>query len=236
MIKQAAERIMEQEQAWQDRRVQEEQAVARVASYLRREPMAGHTAVGQESLIEGLRLLEAELERHQSELVLSWQQLWTQQLDVSLAKESYWIPNQELTKLKDELSAQGLQSYYGSELLAAFSQEDRDRHLSVYPLLPYSLVVLQSEWKKRDPQRLSELLMRAPVPIYLREAMLVEEGKELPDSSVPESGLSLLADGAWLLEGKGTGLVSSKEQLESWKKELHAQHDSLLEQTTTLKE
>src|SRR5690606_21788741 len=107
-------------------------------------------------------------------------------------------------KLKSALEEQAVRCYYGAELLASLPDEEREGHLNAHPLLPYSLVVLESDWKKRDTGRLSALLLRAPVPVYVREPMRNAGGTE-----ALTTGIALLQDGALLLAGEGAELARS---------------------------
>lgn len=224
--------IIEQAQgALHDRRLQEEQASRRLAAYLRLD-MAG--ASGQDAssswLQEGQGRLAGEVARLEEEHADGQRRLWTHQLDASLANRDYWIPNQEMQKLKSALEEQAVRCYYGAELLVSLPDGEREGHLNAHPLLPYSLVVLESEWKKRDAGRLSALLLRAPVPVYVRETMRDARGTQSE-----AAGISLLQDGALLLAGEGLELTRSRERWERWKQELQRAGDELREAADLVK-
>lgn len=263
--KQAADQAKGLERTLRSRAEQEKDVRTRLSAYLRA-PMSAEVshAESAELLAEARRSLVKLVKKQESELAARHQQLWTHQLDSSLAKKSFWIPNQELHKLKEELEAQGLTCYYGTELLGAMTEEERISNLTAYPLLPYSLVAHQADWKRRDKARLSELLMRAPVPIYLRERMndgraassqqdetpagnadagqerailagAEPDGRERTILAGTEQAV-MLRDGALLLAEQGALLVRSGERWESWKQELAARNDELLEGISLLQE
>ncbi len=181
------------------------------------------------------KTLSIELERLNEALARKQQELWTQQLDVSLAKNAFWIPNQELRKLKEELDSQGMKCHYGTEFMTALSEDERASHLKHFPLLPYGLVILDSEWKKRDAKRLGELLLRAPVPVFLRERMN-GSGARIGEAE-PLSGEAFrLMDGSLLLNDKGITLANDSRLWESWKNELLERNEDLQQQINFVQE
>ena len=231
-IRQSALTIEQAQRGLLDRREREEQAGRRTAVYLKLDrDMASGQAASSSWLQEGQSRLASEMARLEGEEADGQRRLWTHQLDASLADQDYWIPNQEMQKLKSALEEQAVRCYYGAELLASLPEEEREDHLAAYPLLPYSLIVLESEWKKRDTGRLAALLLRAPVPVYVREAMRHAGG-----TASREAGMSLLQDGALLLVGESAELARSKERWDRWKQELQRAGDELREAADIVKE
>lgn len=231
-VQQAGLIIEQTQDALDDRRLREEQASRRLAAYLRLDrASAGGQGASSSLLQEGQGRLAGEMARLEEEHADGQRRLWTYQLDASLANQDYWIPNQEMQKLKSALEEQAVRCYYGAELLASLPDEEREGHLNAHPLLPYSLVVLESDWKKRDTGRLSALLLRAPVPVYVRETMRNAGGTE-----ALTTGIALLQDGALLLAGEGAELARSRERWDRWKQELQRAGEGLREAADLVKE
>jgi hypothetical protein len=234
-IRQLKETILKTEQSLSERREMEKEQSLRLASFLKKElPEASDWHPPHSWFSEAQTVLIKKLEFLDEDLIREQQELWTHQLDSSLAKQPYWIPNQELKKLKEELDSQGLHCYYGSEFMAALPDEERYRYLHAYPLLPFSVVLLEVEWKKRDPKRMGRLLLRAPVPIYLRSQMRGNDERTM--EALNTVGTFELQDGALLLSDEGTELVRDPDCWERWKRELHAQSDEFLQNIELLKE
>ena len=99
-------------------------------------------------------------------------ELWESQLDHALNDEPFWIANRDVKELKEWIDEKtGIDVFYGAQFLQSLSTEDMAKHLILYPLLPYGLVVNQHQWQKINQHVLSGRMFKSPVPIFLREEM-----------------------------------------------------------------
>ncbi|MFI8713241.1 hypothetical protein [Brevibacillus brevis] len=99
------------------------------------------------------------------------QDLFRKNLDVELSRQSFWIPNQDLIRLKEYLEQKGIKEiYYGTEFLSALPVEHFKEEWKRHPLLPFGLILSQGEEKKLQGLRLEEVA-QSPVPIFIRENM-----------------------------------------------------------------
>lgn len=92
-------------------------------------------------------------------------------LDAELQHESYWLPNSDILTVKELLASQKISSMLGSSYLNDLSYVNREEELERHPLLPFGLIVTRREAEKLQPDALKEVLLKAPVPIFIREEM-----------------------------------------------------------------
>lgn len=102
------------------------------------------------------------------------QGLWENNIDKQINKESYWIPNQDVLTVRDNIRELGIAVQLGTEYLYNLENEDeRKKLLGEHPLLAYG-VLISSE---RDMQLIKdnlgeEFFTRNGVPVYIRSLML----------------------------------------------------------------
>ncbi len=171
------------------------------------------------------------IQKGEKNLLETHQAFWTHQLDTALADHEYWIPNQEIQGLKEKLTAQGLQVIYGSELLMSLTKEQAMEQLEKTPLLPYGLVLTRKEWGKVAVSKLQSAVLRAPVPIYLRESMNHGQGH-----AVLDQGEIVLNDGSFILHDAGRRLVLDPEQWQARQQSLNKKSVELQENVMILQE
>ncbi|WEG11164.1 hypothetical protein PU629_13400 [Pullulanibacillus sp. KACC 23026] len=96
---------------------------------------------------------------------------WNHQLDTALVNDDYWIPNNDVRKLVEQLKESGVQAYYGTELIQQLSMDEQAEMKVHFPLLPYGVVILEQDLKQCQNQSIKELFLHAPVPLFIRERM-----------------------------------------------------------------
>lgn len=129
-------------------------------------------------------------------------ELWETQLDQSLNDEHFWIANNDVKELKEWIDEKtGIDVFYGTQFLQSLNDEELSSNLTTYPLLPYGLIVSQTQWQKINKQVLSGRMFKSPVPIFLREEMT--KGNEQ----------SVFV----MINGKETELLTNKNQFTNWK-------------------
>jgi hypothetical protein len=145
-------------------------------------------------------------------------EFWETQLDHSLNDEPFWIANKDVKELKEWIDEKtGIDVFYGTQFLQSLSTEEVANYTSVYPLLPYGLVVSGQQWQKINQQVLSGRMFKSPVPIFMREEM---NNENLPLSFV-------------VVKGTEQELLTDKNQFTNWKikitKQIEEKKDTLIE-------
>lgn len=216
------------------KRLEEKQLAHRLAAFLRM-AFDWAPAASRQWLQEKKQELEQYIVLKKAGLISQQQAFWTHQLDTVLAQHEFWIPNQEVSTLKSALEAQGLIVAYGTELLQSMSYEQSLKLLSTTPLLPYGVVLLKKEWRKVDLAQLRSLLLRAPVPIFLRETM---EAAPVLSSTLmePDMGVFPLHNGSLLLREAGLRMSIEQERYKQWQNSLNEQTSILQENIGLFKE
>jgi hypothetical protein len=113
---------------------------------------------------------ETAIKDSQLQLEEGNRKLWQIQLDKSLNDETFWVANSDLKRLKTLLSAT-LDVFYGTEFLQNLREQDRERYLQDYPLLPFGLVVYDQQWKKLNKTSFNDDVFQSAIPIFIREKM-----------------------------------------------------------------
>ncbi|AIQ58540.1 hypothetical protein [Paenibacillus borealis] len=163
-----------------------------------------HQLLGTTALFEAKALLQERFIRRMDDAEQQTKRLrreyYNQLLDVELQQEAYWLPNNDILTVKDALDALKISSMIGSAYLNDQSYLVREEELERHPLLPYGLIVTKRESAKLQPELLQELLLKSPVPIFVRE--------EMADAT----GASFL-----LLSHQGPRMVLQPERFLDWK-------------------
>lgn len=129
-------------------------------------------------------------------------ELWETQLDQSLNDEHFWIANNDVKELKEWIDEKtGIDVFYGTQFLQSLNDEELSSNLTTYPLLPYGLIVSQTQWQKINKQVLSGRMFKSPVPIFLREEMTTGNEQSV----------------FVMINGKETELLTNKNQFTNWK-------------------
>ncbi|MFC3746873.1 hypothetical protein [Paenibacillus sp. GCM10012306] len=123
-----------------------------------------------------------------------------QLLDVELQNQSYWVPNGDILTVKDMLDNLKIQSVAGSCYLNDLPYLAREEELERYPLLPYALILTKREAEKIQPDMLKEVLLKSPVPLFIREDMAAMDSPAL-----------------MLLASEGPQMVLQPERFMNWK-------------------
>jgi hypothetical protein len=146
-------------------------------------------------------------------------ELWETQIDHYLNDEPFWIANQDVKQMKEWIDKKtGIDVFYGTQFLQSLNEEEQLHYLETYPLLPFGLVVSQSQWQKINQQLLAGRQFKSPVPIYMREKMTGAE--QLSFVVVNGEEQALLTDKSAFLTWK----ASITEQIEE-KKETLAEYE-----------
>ncbi|AIQ41488.1 hypothetical protein [Paenibacillus sp. FSL R5-0912] len=163
-----------------------------------------HQQLGTTALFEAKSLIQERFIRRLDDAEQQTKRLrreyYNQLLDVELQQEAYWLPNNDILTVKDALDALKISSMIGSAYLNDQSYLVREEELERHPLLPYGLIVTKRESAKLQPELLQELLLKSPVPVFVRE--------EMADAT----GASFL-----LLTHQGPQMVLQPERFLDWK-------------------
>lgn len=134
-----------------------------------------HQLLGTTALFEAKPLIQERFIRRLDDAEQQTKRLrreyYHQLLDVELQQETYWLPNHDILAVKDALDAQKISSMTGSSYLNDQPYLVREEELGRHPLLPYGLIVTKREAAKLQPELLNELLLKSPVPVFVREEM-----------------------------------------------------------------
>ncbi|WP_374723893.1 hypothetical protein [Calidifontibacillus erzurumensis] len=168
---------------------------------------------------EKLNSVESELREELARLQSADERLkkdfWNHQLDTMLVNDHYWIPNNDIRKVVEQLEELGVHAMYGTELINELSEEDRATYINRFPLLPYGVVIHEREWEQRvDEYAFQHMLSHSAVPIFIRERMNEDV---LYAFEVPrEKGIEMAFDKEKWIRWKG----QLEEKTENFKREL----------------
>ncbi|WP_342477952.1 hypothetical protein NYE24_02715 [Paenibacillus sp. FSL H7-0350] len=164
-----------------------------------------HQLLGATALFEAKPLIQERFIRRLEDTEQQTKRLrrdyYQQLLDVELQQEAYWLPNHDIVTVKDTLDALKISSMTGTMYLNDQPYLVREEELERHPLLPYGLIVTKREAAKLQPELLKELLLKAPVPIFVREEMA-------------EGG----TDAFLLLAHQGPQMVLQPDHFQEWKR------------------
>ncbi|WP_150273865.1 hypothetical protein [Paenibacillus tepidiphilus] len=135
-------------------------------------------------------------------------------MDVELQQEAYWLPNADLLTVKERLEQLKISSMLGSAYLNDLPYSVREEELARQPLLPYGLILTRREADKLQPELLAEALLKAPVPLFVREEMAVSGGNAflLPADEGRQLALQPERFREWK-RGSGARLKEQEEEL-----------------------
>lgn len=145
--------------------------------------------------------------------------IWEKNIDKSLNKEEYFVPNKDVFKIKDEIKQLGIHVETGTEFLNSLDEEEEKNHIiDKFPGLIYSLVIgNERDWELVQRNLDSDIFLNNLVPIYIRSEM--KEG----DSSFK------------ILFGKAYELVNIKNYT-NWKNAMEVEIERLCETEEKIKE
>src|SRR5690554_4861390 len=156
------------------------------------------------------RIAELIEEKKERKIELQ-QELWEKNIDLSLNKEDYWLANKDIVYLKEEIGQLGISVESGAAFLQSIDEKERERLLKDYPLLAYSLVILQEkDWQIIDENIDPDILIHSPVPIYIRSRM----------NRLYQAGFKTV-------RGKAHSLVLDRVTLDDWRGKLIQESERL---------
>lgn len=168
-----------------------------------------HQTYGSAGLFEAKTAVEERFIRKTDEAEQQTKRLrrdyYHQLMDVELQQEAYWLPNADILTVKDKLDSLKVSSMTGSSYLNDLSFVAREEELERHPLLPYGLIVTAREAAKLQPGMLKELILKAAVPVFVREEMA---------AAVTEPFL--------LFTNQGPQMVLQPERFQDWKRGIAA--------------
>ncbi len=132
-----------------------------------------------------------------------------------LEGKDYYIPQQELVKVKQRLDRSGIHTVLGSEWLAAqpLTQEEKDAYLNHQPLLPYSVLI-----EEHQVNQVKQLMRQgkdwsADQPILF----LVKSGASLRPSLSQEMFFPLFQDELFIYQPESLRIYTSLEAFQQFK-------------------
>ncbi|WP_379152640.1 hypothetical protein [Paenibacillus sp. sgz5001063] len=168
-----------------------------------------HNTFGATGLFEAKAAVQERFIRRLDEAEVQTKRLrrdyYHQLLDVELQHEAYWLPNSDLLTVKDRLDSLKISSMPGSAFLNDQPYLIREEELERNPLLPYGLILTEREAAKLQPDMVKDLLVKSPVPIFIREQM-----------AQPAVQPYLI------LDGQGSQMVLQPDRFLEWKQGISA--------------
>lgn len=117
--------------------------------------------------------LEILLNEKNAKLDYLKQELWKNNIDKQINRENYWIPNQDILTVRDNISELGIAVQLGTEYLYNLEDEaERKKLLEQHPLLTYGVLIANEVDMQLIRDSLGDgLFTRNAVPIYIRSIM-----------------------------------------------------------------
>ncbi|RXT07774.1 hypothetical protein [Ammoniphilus sp. CFH 90114] len=132
--------------------------------------------------------------------------------------QDYYIPQQELVKVKQKLERSGIHLVLGSEWLAsqALSPEDKAAYLKHQPLLPFSILIEahQVNQVKHIMRQGKEGSADSPI------LFLVKSGESLRAADSPDSFLPLVQDELFIYQPEAFELYTSQDAFQKYKNQM----------------
>lgn len=145
--------------------------------------------------------------------------IWEKNIDKSLNKEDYFIPNKDIVEIKEEIKRLDINVQTGSEYLNKVGSEDRLRLLDISPGFLYSLVIgSQKDWDIIEKNISKDLFINNMVPIYIRSEMKSDRAEHFKT-----------------IQGKAYDLIREKEFL-AWKSDMEKEIGILTQTEKSLEE
>ncbi len=149
------------------------------------------------------QLIELVNEKEENIMILS-RELWENNIDKALNNENFWIANNDIIMLKNEIAKLGIVVQLGTEFLKTENPEKCQKLVNENPSLIYGLIIPgEDDWNTIKRNINTGLLLHNPVPIFIRNNM----NKEYMDSFK-------------IVENQGVKLVVDKQKYDIWKKNL----------------
>lgn len=149
------------------------------------------------------KLIELVNEKEQNIMKLN-KELWENNIDKVLNNEEFWIANNDILVLKNEISRLGIVVQLGTEFLKTESQKKRQQLMDDHPSLIYGLVIPgENDWNTIKKNINPDMLLHNPVPIFIRNNMNNQ-----------------YIDSFKVVENQGTKLVIDEYKYDLWKKDL----------------
>lgn len=110
--------------------------------------------------------------QYQDKLEAVRKTIWEKSLDQSLNQEDFFIPNQDVLLIKEEIKALGIFVQTGSEYLQGLNEDQQFDILDSYPGFIFGLVIANEREGELIRKNLRpDLFLHSMVPIYMRTAM-----------------------------------------------------------------
>ncbi len=105
--------------------------------------------------------------------------IWERNIEKSLNKEDYFIPNKDILEIKDEIKRLDINVQTGAEYLKRIDEKDRLRLLDENPGFLYSLLIASNkDWETISKNISKDLFINNMVPIYIRSEMKEQSFKQ----------------------------------------------------------
>lgn len=208
----------------------EEELSEHINDYLKIEDSAQPT---REWFQTKLTKVLSKMDAYNDRVTLNKRGLWAMESNLQLLKEGenfdVWIPNQDVLYLKQKLDEQSIPCMFGSELLAPLSRKAREKELEQNPLIPYSVIVSQSDLSNIDDSLLKGQLNGSLATLLVRQDMKNEQAEKSFSG-----GFYKLTSSGYVVKGKGYELLKNKDDWEFWKLEVVETAIKLEEDNNTL--
>ncbi|WP_036694837.1 hypothetical protein [Paenibacillus sp. FSL R7-269] len=97
-------------------------------------------------------------------------------VDAELGGSDTWIPNKTMAETKSKLESKGFRIVSGTEYLQDKNESQQESLLQSFPLLPYSLIVMQNDIGSICSSNLfADDIHTSPVPLYAAELLGEQE-------------------------------------------------------------
>ena len=98
--------------------------------------------------------------------------LWEKSLNKVLNKEEYFVPNQDVFKIKEEIKSLGIHVETGVEFLDGLNKKEKEKAIENFPEILYSLIIANiRDWELIEKNIDENLFLNNLVPIYIRQDM-----------------------------------------------------------------
>lgn len=105
--------------------------------------------------------------------------IWEKNIEKSLNKENYFIPNKDILEIKEEIKRLDINVQTGAQYLQKIDEKDRLSLLDASPGFLYSLVIgSQKDWESIQRNISKDLFINNMVPIYIRTEMKAQSSEQ----------------------------------------------------------
>lgn len=166
-----------------------------------------------------LRGLEILSEKKRDNLEEVQRAIWEKNIDKSLNRDDYFIPNKDIALIKEEIEKIDIHVETGTEYLKNLDKDKKDELLEYYPGFIYSLVIgNQKEWELIKNNIREDIFLNNMVPIYIRSEM----------DRKNENGFRII-------EGSSSLLIEADNYL-SWKDNLEREFQKLSQTGSSIRD